>query len=251
MRDRMQRTPFQGVVNVLRFNWHLLAPPLVVGAVTPLAAWMLAPQWLLPAVAVSGAALAPVLISLAATYWAYDRTGLYDMAWMDTWMQGVRAAANVHAGFDETTPLLAQRYGGAAWSCLDFYDPARHSEVSIRRARRAWPPLPETQQVTTRHLPLEDSELDRVILFLAAHEVRDAQERMAFFAELSRVLADEGLILMTEHVRDLPNWLAYALGALHFHPRKAWLETFARAGWEVRAVHRNNLFIQTFILAKS
>jgi SAM-dependent methyltransferase len=189
-----------------------------------------------------------VLLSLLATWHAYDASGLYRLSWLAPMLGNARSAANIHAGFDETSALLKTEFPGIAWQVFDFYDPAKHTEISIRRARRTHPPSPDTLMIRTNHVPLLDGSLDHVLLILAAHEIRDHDERVAFFRELKRVISPGGSVIVTEHLRNFANIAAYSIGAWHFHPRAEWLATFHSAGFRVAREFRNNLLITTFVL---
>lgn len=89
-----------------------------------------------------------------------------------------------------------------------------------------------------------------VVAMLAAHEIRSAGERAKFFLELQRVTQPDGRIYVTEHLRDLPNMLAYNIGFFHFLSKKSWLDTFEAAHLQVEAVIPTTPFIITFILKK-
>src|SRR5439155_13733602 len=112
---------------------------------------------------------------------------------------------------------------------FDFYDPAKHTEASIRRARKAFPPFPGTLSISTGHIPLENCSAGKIFAILSAHEIRNAEERNAFFCELNRMLSASGRIVVVEHLRDSANYLAYNIGAFHFHSRSAWQSTFQAA----------------------
>ena len=245
------RKPLQGLWNVVRFNWHfyLVALGLALGA----AGLCLAG----PPVARSyaglllGGLLAPVVASLAVSAYVYDAAGLYRLPWLPAAaaLPAHPALLTVSAGFDEISAVLAARYAAASLLAVDFYDPARHTEVSILRARRAYPPWPGTVPVSTHAaLPLPARSIDLAVAFLAAHEIRDARERAAFFREIRRVLKPNGQVLVTEHLRDPANFLAYTIGFLHFHSRRTWLETFRAAGLRVEREVKTTPFISTFFL---
>ncbi len=246
----MSRSAFQGVATVVRFNWHLYAFALAgIAALLVIAA--ISPSWLACiCVVVSSLTILSIAISLAATWLAYDASGLYRLEWIAPWMPAQGNAANIHAGFDETTPLLRASFPGMSWRVFDFYDPVHHTEVSIRRARLAYPPPAETVAISTRQLPVADGSLDRILLILAAHEIRDTSERNTFFRELHRALAPGGLLIVTEHLRDLPNIAAYNLGSFHFHRPAAWLTAFDSAGFERVATLKPAPLITAFILKK-
>ncbi len=246
----MKRGRWQGTWTVLRFNWHffaLAAAMLVLCLAVGIVLWPEVRGWML---AMAGALFFGVALSLAATAWAYDFSGLYRFDWLEPWLRGGRQAANLHAGFDESSVLLRERFPELNWRVLDFFDPERHTEISIRRARAATPALPGTEHVSTRKLPFSDGGIDRALLLLAAHEIRAPEERVAFFRELRRSLADDGLVIVVEHLRDLPNLVAYNLGAWHFHARGEWLRCFEQAGFKVRDESRQHPLITTFVLEK-
>lgn len=250
MASTVKRKPLQGVMTIIRFNWHFHAAALAAIAFLTAVSAVL-PQPLAPMALLMASAIAIVTaVSLIATWHAYDATGLYALQWLAPWMHGIGRAANIHAGFDETSALLIEKHPDVAWHIFDFYDPEKHTEISIKRARRAHPPEPGTRTIQTSHIPLESGSVDRVILMLAAHEIRDRTERVAFFKEIRRVLAENGKVIFTEHLRDFPNILAYTIGAWHFHPRCEWLATFEAAGFVIRNEVKNNLLITTFILGK-
>jgi SAM-dependent methyltransferase len=248
MAEPLNRRPFQGVWTIIRFNWHFHAIALAAIALLLAGAVFLSGLAAMICALLAVCAAFSVVLSLLATWHAYDSSGLYQMSWLAPELDHVRHAANIHAGFDETTILLKSAFSGLSWHVFDFYDPSKHTEISIRRARRAHPPLPDTMPIRTDHIPLNDRSLDRALLILAAHEIRDHDERVKFFRELKRVLAPGGRVIVTEHLRDLVNITAYSIGAWHFHPRAEWLATFHEAGFHVAREFRNNLLITTFVL---
>lgn len=245
----MNRRPLQGVWTVIRFNWHLHVIALLAIATLSLAARYLSGYASMAVAALAVAAALSVLLSFIATWLAYDASRLYQVDWLAKFIGKACHAANIHAGFDETTLLLKTAFPQIQWQVFDFYQPEKHTEVSIRRARRAHPPPPDTVGIRTDRIPLVDAALDLAVLFLAAHEIRDHHERVTFFRELKRVLATDGRVIVTEHLRDLANITAYSIGAWHFHTRSEWLATFQQSGFRVEHVFRNNLFITTFVLA--
>lgn len=248
MAQPLKRRPFQGVWTIIRFNWHLHAIALIAIAILLAGSLYLTGFPALVCALLAVPAVLSVLLSLLATWHAYDASGLYQPSWLAPELEHAHRAANIHAGFDETTANLKSAFPQIDWQVFDFFDQTRHTEISIRRARKSHPPAPVTIPISTDHIPLRDSSLDRALLILAAHEIRDHDERVAFFRELGRVLAPGGRVIVTEHLRDLANIAAYSIGAWHFHTRAVWLATFHTAGFRVVRESRNNLLITTFIL---
>jgi SAM-dependent methyltransferase len=244
------RKRFEGVTNIIRFNWHLYLLPLKLVIILFLAASFSGSSYTAWAFLLSVLIIAPVIISLAVSFYIYDLSTLYRLDWLSMASPGA-TILNINAGFDETSHLLQLKYPASALIVYDFYNPAKHTEISIRRARRAYPPFPGTQPINTRSLPLQHNSVDTICLIFAAHEIREDEERTAFFKELHRVLAPGGKIIVTEHLRDLPNFLAYTIGFFHFLSKNTWLTTFGKASLAISHTIKTTPFITTFILEKN
>jgi len=246
------RKPFQGVWNIIRFNWHFYVLPLFFNSLmvafhshfnTP-ALFYIDTLCLL--------IICSTLISLLVSYYIYDMSGLYKLYWINQLNATAQEKIlNINAGFDETSTLLRAKFPQAELIVLDFYDPKKHTEVSIKRARKAYPPFPGTQQTNTANLPLEANFADRVFVIFAAHEIRDNTERVNFFRELNRVTKTKGQIIITEHLRDVPNFLAYNIGFFHFYTKASWHKTFQAANLVITKEIKLTPFTSTFILQKN
>ena len=246
------RKPFQGVLNIIRFNRHyyLLAVTLIMIALL-LHNRLNDTTRVMTAIVVL-LVVSSTLISLVVSCYIYDFSNLYTLSWLDNISQRDNSnIMNINAGFDETSHLLKNRFPNAALMVADFYHPAKHTEISIKRARKAYPPYPNTQQINTSHLPVANSSTDIIFLILSAHEIRNDKERILFFKELSRALSDSGKIIVTEHIRDSANFFAYNIGFFHFHSKATWLHSFYHAGLTVAKEIKITPFITTFILEKN
>ena len=243
------RKPFQGVFNVLRFNWHFyLLAGMVITSWFVLASFFTAPwdTWLISLALV---AFLTTLISLVVTYWVYDVSDLYQFPWLHAYSaQPPRVILNVNAGFDETSHLLKHHFPDSELHVSDFYDPERHTEISIKRARKAYPPYPGTLRIATAALPFPNQTFDIICLTFAAHEIRDAEERKQFFRELARVVQPGGVLFVTEHLRDWRNFLAYTIGFFHFYARHTWTQMFQSTGWTLSQEWKVTPFVSTLML---
>lgn len=246
------RKPFQGVWNIIRFNWQFYVMAIASTVVLLLLrnnfnAALLAASNILVVVIIGS-----TLISLVVSCYIYDFSNLYNLTWLDKLpIKGNGIILNINAGFDETSNLLKGKFTNSELIVFDFYDPAKHTEVSIRRARKAYPPFPNTQQVNPANLPLQDNLADKIFAILSAHEIRNEIERKSFFHELRRVLSPTGQIIVTEHLRDTANFLAYNIGAFHFHSKASWLKAFQSSGLRISEEIKITPFITTFILDKN
>ncbi len=245
------RKPFEGVYNIVRFNWHFYVLAFAAIFLILLGGLFLWPSCSLLAIIASALIALPLISSLLVSYYIYDRSALYSLSWLDQLsLRKGRLIVNIHAGFDESSHLLKHKFPEAELSVLDFYDPVKHTEVSIKRARKAYPAFPGTQAISTSQLPLAESSSDCIFLILAAHEIRNEEERLAFFNGLKQALKPGGKIIVTEHLRDLPNFLAYTIGFFHFLPESHWRKAFNDSGLHIEQRFRITLFINTFILTK-
>jgi ubiquinone/menaquinone biosynthesis C-methylase UbiE len=99
-------------------------------------------------------------------------------------------------------------------------------------------------------LPVGDGWADAVFLLLTAHEIRKAEDRDQFFAEVARILSPGGRVVLVEHLRDTWNAVAFGPGFFHFFSRGEWLRTAARARLRVESERRMTPFVRVFVLGK-
>src|SRR5690606_28275968 len=126
----VKRRPLQGVANIIRFNWHfyLLAIAGFVGLT--LLNTLFPPKLQLLLIIGTATAIAIMVISLAVSYYIYDVSDLYQLRWIND--ANTRKLLNIHAGFDETSGIIAGKFPQADLTIADFYAAEKHTEVSIR-----------------------------------------------------------------------------------------------------------------------
>ena len=64
-----------------------------------------------------------------------------------------------------------------------------------------------------------------------------------FFKELQRILKPSGRIIITEHLRDVPNFIAYNIGFFHFFSLKNWMTIFKHSNFKMKKHIKFNLFV--------
>lgn len=252
--DFEKRGRFEGMLNILRFNWplYLRALAVAVSGVIFLSVFnfpILVKMLGACAVVVSIFCLAT---SLAVSHWIYDRSPLYSLSWLGRAVPFTPLhVVNLTAGFDETTLRLRAKYAEASVKALDFYDPRIHTEPSIGRARAFRPPPPETIRISSGRMNLLSESVDLALGILALHEIRQPQERTTIFRSISAALRPGGRCVVVEHLRDTPNFLAFGPGFLHFFSRNTWLEAA-----QVQTLHLVDEFsltpfVRVFVLEKN
>ena len=249
-----KRKSFEGVWNIIRFNWHFYILATVALIIVGWLYSLLPSSYSIFVTLIFVSIVITTLNSLLVSFYVYDISDLYKLKWLNkiglesTLNQKI---VNINAGFDETSHLLAQHFSTAQLSVFDFYDAEKHTEISIQRARKVYPPYPNTRVIQTTHLPLADKSIDTIFLFLAAHEIRNTEERTIFLKELKRDCKENGQIILIEHLRDVPNFLAYTIGFLHFIALPAWLKNFQEADLFLSQKFKITPFITVFVLENS
>jgi SAM-dependent methyltransferase len=245
------RKPFQGVGNIILFNWHFYLLSIASLLLLILSYHFLDDRLNLYATILFFLISGTTFISLLVSFYVYDQSGLYKLKWLDTLqLDECNTIVNIHAGFDETSILLKGRYINSELVVFDFYNPVKHTEVSIKRARKAYSSFPGTIAISADRLPLKECSIDKIFVIFSAHEIRNEKERIHFFKELHRSLKPAGKIIVTEHLRDSLNFLAYNIGALHFYSRSTWLKTFDSAQLRIEKEIKITPFVTTFFLEK-
>jgi ubiquinone/menaquinone biosynthesis C-methylase UbiE len=178
----------------------------------------------------------------------YDLSNLYGLEFLPVLSD--QKVISIHAGFDEISTALQKRYPHINLINCDIYNPKQHTEASIKRARKAYPQAEDVVKIETNHIPFDKNEIDVCIAFFSLHEIRNQEEREVFFKELYRILKPKAKVYLIEHLRDLPNFMAYSAGFLHFLSKSTWLKTFQSANFELKHHNKHTPFVNVFILQK-
>lgn len=251
--EGVMRKRFQGVANIIRFNWHFYVIAIIAVLVLLAAAGNFTgnmASWSCVALAIG--IVASVSISLLVSYYVYDQSGLYNFMWLHQLnKENIGNIVNIHAGFDETSSILETAFPNTTLHVFDFYNPLSHTEISIERARKAYPSYNGTVEITTEELPLSKNSVDIIFNIFALHEVRDRNERVHFLKQQAKTLRHGGKLVVVEHLRDIPNFLAYNIGFFHFISSQEWNANFRQAGLCMDHVFKITSFITVFILKKA
>ena len=250
--EAVLRKPFQGVTNIIRFNWHfyVFAGVVILLSLASLIFIPAALSWMVYVVALI--TFLTTFISLAVSCYVYDYSGLYKLQWLQLLAIEKNAKlVNINAGFDETSAILLSHYPTADLCVFDFYDPEKHTEVSIARARKAYGAYPGTIAINTSSIPLEKNSVDVVFNIFAVHEIRETKEREHFLRTQHDVLKPGGVCVVVEHLRDVSNFMAYNIGFLHFFSSATWKGNFAAANFTITQTKKITPFVTVFILKRN
>ena len=248
-----KRGKYQGVAQIVRFNWpfYVVAAVLLVAGVSIVFAITMPFAFRLFVVVAMAAAAFWLTMSLVIAHYIYDRTRMYDGAWIKRCLRTSPIHwATFHAGLDEFGQILHQTFPDSEGIIVDFFDPIEMTEMSILRARQLGENSIEAIRAKFRALPFKNNELDAAFALFAAHELRKSESRTQFFRELARVLKSNGEIILLEHLRNWPNFLAFGPGCFHFHSRTSWIEAIDTAGLAIEKESSFTPFVRAFLLTK-
>jgi hypothetical protein len=194
-----------------------------------------------------------MVASVIASYLVYDASDLYRLAWWPgrCLPRPPEDGILVHAGFDPASPEIKAKFPGLRLRVLDFFDATRTTEASIQRAHRLNPPSATEERISANSWPADGASQDVVFALSAAHELRKAEERTAFFLEARRVLKGGGRLIVIEQLRNVTNFSCFGVAAFHFLSRRTWLQSFASAGLTVADEFRITPFMTAFVLQPS
>lgn len=248
----IERRKFQGVLNILSFNRHFYVIGLLVLALIIacfyLLGWSNILLWIIIAAFLYG-----LLMPLFVSAYVYDFSGYYTFKWLkDLNLNNlnIKRIVNINAGFDETSFILKSHFPNAELKVYDFYNSEAHTEPAIIRARKVSLVYPNTKQITTNKIPLKDESVNTIFLLSAAHEIRSFKEKVLFLKECCRICKPNGNVVMVEHLRDVPNFLAFSIGFTHFFSKRVWKQAFRASGFSSVKESKFTPFMSIFRFTK-
>jgi SAM-dependent methyltransferase len=243
---------FINAKRIAGYNWPLYAAAAV--AVTVAVSILLLPAmpaWLKCLAAIG---IVVALWYTCASFWAFhlmfDRSGLLTGEWLlKAFPVAPKHWVEINAGLAETTIPLQNVFPEAQGTRLDIFDPASMTEPAITRARHQ---LEASGAISAKcdALPVSDAAAELVLVMLAAHEIRDRQAREQLFGELTRIVSPTGKIILVEHLRDLPAFLAFGPGFFHFFPRSEWLDQGRHVALRLESERSITPYVRVFVFCK-
>jgi len=205
---------------------------------------------------VCGGTIMQLLASLIAVQWAYDLSDLFKSNWIENAISSVDsrplAIATINAGFDEVSEHIIRLFKNSTVQSLDFYDPESTTEPSITRARKLYPsPVPAIRIDASNWNINRQYEL--IFIMFAANEIRTQSERIEFFKQVRMHLAPksesgDSKVILVEHLRNVPNFMVFNIGAFHFYSFTTWKSAWSSAGLRMSKSFSISPFIEVMIL---
>lgn len=213
-------------MRLARYNWPLYLAIMVLVAFGAGLALSSVSFWLRIFGVVGGAiALWFGVASFTAFHLMFDRSPLTRWVWLREEFEVPPARCiQINAGLEETNFNVQEVFPHSQGHVLDVFDPTSMTEPALNRARSLPQSIANTISANVDSLPIESQSADAIFVVLAAHEIRSREKREQLFAELRRVLAPGGKLILVEHLRNWSAFFAFGPGAMHFLPRGEWLQ---------------------------
>lgn len=244
----MKRKKFQGLLNVVRFNYSKYLAASLIGILGLFFLLSTEDNTIQLMAILSQTSWLVILSSLIASYWVYDRSNLYDLKFLENELAKSKTKIiNIHAGFNEIGEILNLKYPNAERHHFNIYPALSQKEKSIQIAERQGSSC-RSIELRSFQIPLKSNLADLTLLFFAAHEIRNPENRLAFFKEIKRVQKKGGQVFITEHHRDLANFMAYNFGFFHFYTKKTWQLLFIKSGFQIVDIVKQNPWVSTYKL---
>src|ERR1700757_3000927 len=122
---------FEGVSNIVRFNWgYYVTSALALCAAILILSIQALPWWLRTTALCGGICLVFwTCSSLLVSWYVYDIAGVMRWEWIRERLQLVPSRwANIHAGFDQSTASLRRLFPSSQGVVIDIYDPETMTE---------------------------------------------------------------------------------------------------------------------------
>jgi SAM-dependent methyltransferase len=191
-----------------------------------------------------------IFLAVFASYILYDQSDLFklDQLPQNIRLSKLKEAVLIHASFDPISKKLEQKHPNLKLTVFDIYGNRHEHESVVNVSNKVFPPHPDQTKVDPTQLPLEDHSQDIILAVTALHEILKHDKRVAFFKEAKRVLKKDGVIIVSEQLRDFTNFVAFNIGAFHFLSKSKWEKAISEAGLTIIDNQKLTIFANTMVV---
>ena len=236
---------YSGTLSTLLYNWPIFCGVFLFGLLALLLG-VFAPGWWQRILLLSGGVAWLLLLNiLVAAFIVYDwgNQREYDRLADLGNLAEANMIIDITAGKLRGTRGLLKRLKQGHYFVIDIYDAPRMPDNALRRAREMEPPLEAGRRIYRRSgrpdsLPIPHNWANAVVCSFSLHELQEASDRQALFAEFARILKPGGKLLIAEHGRDWQNLLVFGPGVISFRTPESWQQHITQAGFTIQQHER-------------
>ncbi|PHS03560.1 MAG: hypothetical protein COA88_15635 [Kordia sp.] len=198
----------------------------------------------------SGLIILNILLSTVASYILYDKSDLYKLEKLPEYIKlnEIKNGIFIHASFDPISRLIEKKYPKMKLVVCDIFENRHLEEKMIKISKREFPPNEKEIKLDPTKLPFEDNSQEIIFAVTALHEILDHDKRVLFFKEAKRVLKNNGILIISEQMRNGINFMFFNIGAFHFLSKNKWEKAIKESGLNIHETKDINIFAETIII---
>ena len=176
--------------------------------------------------------------SLWAVHKLYDGSEILDRVFeVGEWVADQKVVY-IDLGLKKTAVAISRRFTTGRGIVIDVYNPQLTPARWLSRATQRAEQPDEDPRIEWRGgsvdlLPLPDQSVSAVVLMTIASEFWQEGDRLHLLNEISRVITEDGSLLIVERVRTLTNWLVMGPAAIRMPNTSYWHSLLAKTGFTV------------------
>jgi SAM-dependent methyltransferase len=191
-----------------------------------------------------------IILSILASYLLYDKSDLYKLDKLPEYIDltKIKNGIFIHASFDPISNYIEKKYPKMELVVCDIYENRHLDEKMIKISKKQFPPNPKEIKIDPTKLPFKDNSQEIVFAVTALHEILQHEKRIDFFKETKRILKNNGILIISEQMRNGINFIFFNIGAFHFLSKRKWKLAIKESGLEIFEIQKINIFAETIII---
>jgi hypothetical protein len=191
-----------------------------------------------------------IFLSIIASYILYDKSDLYKLEKLPKYLNlnNLNKGIFIHASFDPISVELEKKYPEMELIVCDIFENRHLEERMINISKKQFPPNSKEIKIDPTELPFENNSQEIIFAVTALHEILEHDNRVKFFKEAKRILKKDGILIISEQMRNEINFIFFNIGAFHFLSKNKWKRAIKESGLQIHETKGINIFAETIII---